>query len=172
MATYITKEGLKQSLMNYTNSLKSWLGEWLPIKKQTNDSNEEIIAIQSPSYKNVMEIDIDGNIIVLGTDRDPVKLQERLDKVGTIVVETFEEAEQYLIESNLGRLVYVKNANETMVEGLYSIVINASNHGSLLLSKIGTTTGSTEDLGARVDALENFVKNPMTNDEINIITNK
>lgn len=172
MTQYITTNGLKKTLENYTSSLKKWLIGWLPIKKQSNDLGEEVIAIQSPSYKNVMEIDIDGNIMIIGTDRDPIKLQERLDKIGTIVVETFDDATPYLTESNIGRLIYIKNAGENMVAGLYTIAIDASNHGSILLFKIGTTTGSTEDLGTRVDALEYFVKTPLTETEISDITNK
>lgn len=162
MATYITKEGLKQTLLNYTNSLKNWL----PLKK-----TDQSVVIEAPkeapeTFKNALEIKSDGMIYVIGTNNDSIQLQSRLDKIGTIMTETPEEALTYLSQEYLGSLLYIKNGNQSYISGLYTIGINASASGSLMLVKIGTTTSSAEDLGTRVDALEDFVDKPLEFSEI------
>lgn len=158
MATYITKEGLKQTLANYTNSLKSWL----PLKKK-----DDSVVIEAPTtYKNALEIKSDGMIYVIGTNNDTIQLQSRLDKIGTVIVETPEEASDYLTQEYLGSLIYIRTGNDSYVAGLYTIGINASASGSLMLVKLGTTTSSSEDLGTRVDALEDFVDKPLEFSEI------
>ena len=162
MAAYITKEGLRQTLLNYTNSLKNWL----PLKK-----TDQSVVIEAPkeapeTFKNALEIKSDGMIYVIGTNNDSIQLQSRLDKIGTIMTETPEEALTYLSQEYLGSLLYIKNGNQSYISGLYTIGINASASGSLMLVKIGTTTSSAEDLGTRVDALEDFVDKPLEFSEI------
>lgn len=170
MAKYITETGLKITLQNFLNRLK----EWLPIKKQENS-----VVIQSPeTFENALEIKSDGMIYIIGTNRNTIKLQERLDKIGTIIAENEEVAQNYLTEEYLGSMIYIKTGSENFVAGLYTIGINASSGGSLMLIKLGTTTSSTEDLGVRVDALEDrcdnledFVEDPLDQSEIDSIIN-
>lgn len=162
MAIYITKEGLKETLSNYTKSLT----KWLPIKKNNNSVVIEAPENTPESFKNALEIKSDGMIYIVGTNNDTVQLQSRLDKIGTIITETPEEASAYLSQEYLGSLLYIKNGNDSYISGLYTIGINASASGSLMLIKLGTTTSSEEDLGTRVDALEDFVDTPLSFNEI------
>ena len=110
MAKYITETGLKKSFQNFLDKLK----EWLPIKK-----NGDSVAIQAPeTFENALEIKSDGMIYIIGTNRNTIKLQERLDKIGTIMAENKEDAQKYLVDDYLGSMVYVKNGSEDFVAGL------------------------------------------------------
>jgi hypothetical protein len=168
MGQYITETGLKKSFQSFLDKLK----EWLPIKKQ-----EDSVVIQAPeTFKNALEIKSDGMIYIIGTNSDTIKLQERLDRVGTIVAETVDVAKTYLKSEYLGSMIYIKEGAADFVAGLYTIGIDAANHGALKLIKMGTTTSSAEDLGERVDILEDrcdnldkFVADPLDKGEIDNI---
>lgn len=167
---YITNNALKNTFAKFTSALKSWL----PIKlvDVDNDGASEKVVIQTPEYKNIMEIDIDGNIYIIGTDSDPIKLQDRLNNVGTLLADTYEDAKQYLNDrSNLGRLVYVLESNKEADAGLYTVALDAGNHGNLLLLRIGTTTNTNESLESTVVKLESWMDNPIENKDIDEITN-
>lgn len=167
---YITNNALKNTFTRFTSALKSWL----PIKlvDVDNDGAPDKVVIQTPKYKNIMEIDIDGNIYIIGTDSDPIKLQDRLNNVGTLQADTYEDAKQYLNDrSNLGRLVYVLESSEEADAGLYTVALDAGNHGSLLLLRVGTTTNTNESLESTVIRLESWMDNPIENKDIDEITN-
>lgn len=167
---YITNNALKNTFVKFTSTLKSWL----PIKfvDVDNDGAPDKVVIQTPEYKNIMEIDIDGNIYIIGTDSDPIKLQDRLNNVGTLQADTYEDAKQYLNDrGNLGRLVYVLESSEEADAGLYTVALDAGNHGNLLLLRVGTTTNTNESLESTVIRLENWMNNPIENKDIDEITN-
>ena len=160
MATYVTETGLKNTFQSFLNKLK----DWLPIKK----SNDKVV-ITGPTYKEALEIDVDGEIKIIGTNSSPKSLRNWIDSKGTIVVQNYSEASQYISLDYLGSLIYIKESSEDYLEGLYAISIN-SNGGSIMISKIGMTTSSDEDLGVRVDRLENWIDNPLTVGDIDILT--
>lgn len=167
---YITNNALKNTFVKFTSALKSWL----PIKlvDTNDDGTPDKVVIQTPEYKNIMEIDVDGNIYIIGTDQDPIKLQDRLNTIGTLHADNYEDAKQYLNDrSNLGKLVYVMESNEEADAGLYTITLDAGNHGNLLLLRIGTTTNNFESLESTVDRLESWMDNPIKNTDIDEITN-
>lgn len=162
MSQYITTTGLKNTMQSFLNKLK----EWLPIKKA-----EESVIIQSPeTFQNSIEIKSDGMIYIIGTNHDQIQLQSRLDKIGTIIVDSSDDALGYLSEEYLGSLIYIKEGDSVYTAGLYTISINASLHGELMLVKLGTTTSSDVDLGERVDAIEQWINKPLNTDEIDILT--
>lgn len=162
MTQYITTTGLKNTMQSFLNKLK----EWLPIKK-----TEESVVIQSPeTFQNSIEIKSDGMIYIIGTNHDQIQLQSRLDKIGTIIVDSPDDALSYLSEEYLGNLIYIKEGDSVYTAGLYTISINASLHGELMLVKLGTTTSSDVDLGERVDAIELWIDKPLNIDEIDILT--
>lgn len=166
MSQYITTTGLKNTMQSFLNKLK----EWLPIKK-----TEESVIIQAPekapeAFKNSIEIKSDGMIYIIGTNQDQIQLQSRLDKIGTIIVDSSDDALSYLSEEYLGSLIYIKEGDSVYTAGLYTISINASLHGELMLVKLGTTTSSDVDLGERVDAIEQWIDKPLNTDEIDILT--
>ena len=166
---YITNNALKNTFAKFTAALKSWL----PIKFEdvNNDGVPDKVVIQTPEYKNVMEIDTDGNIYIIGTDSDPIKLQERLNNIGTLQADTYKDAKQYLNDrSNLGKLVYVLENSDEADAGLYTIALDAGNHGNLLLLRVGTTTNNNESLESTVIRLENWMDNPIDNNDIDEIT--
>lgn len=167
---YITNNALKNTFAKFTSTLKSWL----PIKfvDVDNDGTPDRVVIQTPEYKNIMEIDVDGNIYIIGTDSDPIKLQDRLNNVGTLQANTYDDAKQYLNDrSNLGKLVYVSESTEDADAGLYTIALDAGNGGNLLLLRVGTTTNTNESLESTVIRLESWMDNPIENKDIDEITN-
>ena len=166
---YITNNALKNTFAKFTSTLKSWL----PIKlvDVDNDGTPDKVVIQTPEYKNIMEIDVDGNIYIIGTDSDPIKLQDRLNNAGTLQANTYEDAKQYLNDrSNLGKLVYVLESSEEADAGLYTIALDAGNGGNLLLLRVGTTTNTNESLESTVIRLESWMDNPIENKDIDEIT--
>lgn len=158
---YITSNGLKNTLQSFLNKLKSWL----PIKRE-----ESKVKIQGPTFKDAMEIDVDGEIKIIGTNTNPVSLRSWIESKGTIVVDTYEDALQYQIDQYLGSFIYVKNASGENYEGLYLVCLKPYG-GSVVLSRVGTTT-SGEDVGLRIDRLEGWIENPLTNNEIDILTDE
>lgn len=161
MSQYITTTGLKNTMQSFLNKLK----EWLPIKKE--DSK---VKIQGPSFKDAMEIDIDGEIKIIGTNTNPVSLRSWIDSKGTIIVDTYEDALQYQLDQYLGSFIYIKNSSGENYEGLYLVCLKPYG-GSVILSRIGTTT-SSEDINIRIDKLEGWIENPLTNNEIDILTDE
>lgn len=173
MAVYVTKEGLSQTLQNYTISFKKWLFNWLPIKK--NDNHSLDIKVGEEQNINAIHIEHDGKIYVIDTNQNVILLQDRLERMGTISVNKPEDASKYLNESYYGQLIFIIEPGllneEEYSSGLYTIGIDTASNQIKLL-KLGLTV-SSEDLDARVSVLESFANSPIKNDEIDtIIGNK
>jgi hypothetical protein len=154
MAKYITNNALKNTFFRFTSVLKNWL----PIKKK-----DEKTIIQTPNYKDIIEIDIDGNVYIIGLDDSRMNLKNELERCGTFVVEYYDDILSHEDSKNLGRLFYVRNSSTDHIAGLY--VMGIGLNGKLCPYKIGETTGSTADVGTRVDSLENWVKNGYLKDQ-------
>ena len=159
---YITPLGLQKSLQRFLDKLK----DWLPIKKK-GDS----VVITTPEYQNAVEIKSNGMIYIVGTNNDQISLQQRINN-GTEIVNKYIDAIGFLNSyDNIGKLIYVledtKNEDNTIIysAGLYLVAKNIVTNNPIL-TKLGTTTSSEVDLGERVDALEQFVKNPIHIDDI------
>lgn len=157
---YVTETGLKATLNAFLGKLKTWL----PIQ-----TKEDKVVITGPTYKEAMEIDVDGEIKIIGTNQDPISLRSWINSKGTVVVDSVEEAQEYVKSEFLGTLIYIKNGTTDYIEGLYVISVN-SNGGQPMLAKLGTTTASSEGLDVRMDKVENWIESPLSNTEIDILT--
>ena len=113
MAAYVTETGLKNTLQSFLNKLK----EWLPFRKSTTSEGVDVVSFPSSikeneTFKNTMELHSDGKIFILGTNRDPIHLQESIESKGTTFVDGIDNLKSFLKEENKGRFFYLNNGNE------------------------------------------------------------
>lgn len=142
--------------LNTTNQNEIALGSY-------NASNSDTllsigIGTSNEDRRNAIEIRKDGMIyIVTDLKTNSIdSLQNALAKKGTVVCKSYEEISYYITKENIGQLIYVE---ETIIydggeyaSGLYVVGVSAS--GSIVLTKLGTTSSSTVDLSQRVDDIE------------------
>ena len=160
MAQYITNQGLKNTLQNFLDKLKSWL----PFQKTTVDGEDAVVFPSKDSFKNILELQSNGKIYILGTNNEPEHLQASIEKRGTTFVNDVESAMMLLTDDNKGRFIYILQGTDEYPAGLYIVGIDASNGGKTTLLRIGTTTG-VADLETRVVVLEQWKNNGMMDDE-------
>ena len=116
------------------------------------------IGTSDEDRRNALEIRKDGMIyIVTDLKTNSIdSLQNALAKKGTAICKTYDEISYYITKENLGQLLYIdgliENENTTYVAGLY--VVSNSSSGIPILTKLGTTSSSSEDLSQRVDNVE------------------
>lgn len=150
------------------------------------------IGTSDEDRRNALEIRKDGMIyIVTDLKTNSIdSLQNALAKKGTAICKTYDEISYYITKENLGQLLYIdgliENENTTYVAGLY--VVSNSSSGIPILTKLGTTSSSSEDLSQRVDDmeirignledfesrikdLEDWVDEPISLEELENITN-
>lgn len=102
---------------------------WLPFIKNT----EKIDFVVGEEAKQVFSITANGEIFYIAEPNTTTleSLQTRLNKVGLQVIETEIEFENLCNNTNIGKLIYLNNSGESYVSGLYSIILDASNHGKI-----------------------------------------
>lgn len=112
------------------------LRDWLPFRKTT----EKIDFVAGEETKTVFSITSNGEIFYIAEPESTTleSLQTRLNKIGLQVIETESEFENLCNNANIGKLIYLNKSGESYTSGLYSIILDASNHGKIepkLLSK-------------------------------------
>lgn len=142
--------------LNTTNQNEIALGSY-------NASNSDTllsigIGTSNEDRRNAIEIRKDGMIyIVTDLKTNSIdSLQNALAKKGTVVCKSYEEISYYITKENIGQLIYIEETitydGGEYAPGLYVVGISAS--GSIVLTKLGTTSSSTVDLSQRVDDIE------------------
>ena len=166
MATYVTNEGLKNTLNQFLKTLKGWL----PFNKIAQSDGSEIVAFPSKEeYKHTLELHSDGKIYILGTNSEPEHLQGSLERKGTTFVDGVDNILKFVTDDNKGRFLYLSNGTSEYPSGLYIVGTDASNHGVPILIRIGTTTG-TADIEARLTLVEEWIEAPLSQSDIDILT--
>lgn len=127
-----------------------------------NQSNIDTILSVGVGNKdnrlNSLEIRKDGLIYIISDVKTNSieSLQSLLEKKGTIKCSDYSEALQYVSMNYLGTMIYIENDseydNENRVAGLYTIC--RSYNGSIILSRLGTTSSVSKEVEERVVDLE------------------
>ena len=105
------------------------LRDWLPFRKEST----KIDFVASEESKTVFSIASNGEIFYIAEPNSTTleSLQNRLNKVGLQIIETESEFETLCNNTNIGKLIYLNNSGESYAAGLYSIILDANNHGKI-----------------------------------------
>jgi hypothetical protein len=145
------------------------LYNWLPFRKQ----NENINFVVGTEEKEVLSIKSNGEIFYVNNLNTGYleSLQDRLSKIGLIIVNTEQELLDSSVSENVSKYFYLENSGETYCAGLYYIIINASKGGVIEPKLLGQDIKLELTNYYTKEEVENYLKEYVTHEEIsNVVT--
>jgi hypothetical protein len=145
------------------------LYNWLPFRKQ----NESINFVVGTEEKEVLSIKSNGEIFYVNNLNTGYleSLQDRLSKIGLIIVNTEQELLDSSVSENVSKYFYLENSGETYCAGLYYIIINASKGGVIEPKLLGQDIKLELTNYYTKEEVENYLKEYVTHEEIsNVVT--
>lgn len=114
---------------SFVTTILERLRDWLPFRKESSKIN----FVAGEESKTVFSITSNGEIFYIAEPNSTTleSLQNRLNKVGLQIIETESEFETLCNNTNIGKLIYLNNSGKSYAAGLYSIILDANNHGKI-----------------------------------------
>lgn len=143
------------------------LRDWLPFRKNT----EKVDFVIGEETKTIFSITTNGEIFYIAEPNTTTleSLQNRLNKVGLQVIETESEFENLCNNANISKLIYLNKSGENYVAGLYSIILDASNHGKIEPKLLSQDIKNELTNYYTIDEIDKYFKNYISKSEIGTI---
>lgn len=114
---------------SFVTTILERLRDWLPFRK----NNEKLDFVVGEETKTVFSIASNGEIFYIAEPNSTTQesLQTQLNKIGLTIINDETEFNSICTKSNLGKYIYLEKSGENYSSGLYTIVLNANNHGNI-----------------------------------------